>query len=171
MKSNNHLTQTPNSAMANTQTTAITEPISGTITRTIAGPGAEAIIWALVSVLLVSSAQLIMKWGMMTLTLQSPELLQLWQQQHILPLFNLIIWPFIAVISGLTCYALSMAFWVLALKHLPLSVAYPLLSLSYILVYLGAVFLPWINESFSSTKLIGISSILIGLFFMTQKKS
>ncbi len=83
------------------------------------------------------------------------------------------VWPaLIGVGIGLGCYALSMACWVMALKHLPLGVAYPLLSLSYVIVYLLAVTLPWLNESFSWVKLSGIGFILLGLtFIFTAKKS
>ncbi|GMQ46061.1 4-amino-4-deoxy-L-arabinose-phosphoundecaprenol flippase subunit ArnF [Vibrio sp. 10N] len=127
---------------------------------------------ALVSVMLISIAQLAMKWGMGALsdhwsTLQ-PALLAI-------DLLTIVseFWPaLLCVVIGLGCYALSMGCWVMALKHLPLGVAYPLLSLSYVIVYALAVTLPWLNEPFSWVKLSGIACILLGLtLIFTAKKS
>lgn len=127
---------------------------------------------ALVSVLLISTAQLSMKWGMGGLASQWGSIVALFEQAQLAELL-LHVWPaLIGVGIGLGCYALSMACWVMALKHLPLGVAYPLLSLSYVIVYLLAVTLPWLNESFSWVKLSGIGFILLGLtFIFTAKKS
>lgn len=125
----------------------------------------RSIVMALCSVLLISIAQLSMKWGMSELKLLWPEIVNMWQTSHYSNIASLIK-PTLAVFSGLTCYGLSMAFWVLALKKLPLSVAYPLLSISYVLVYLGAVYLPWLNEPLSWSKAVGILLILIGLIFV-----
>jgi len=126
---------------------------------------------ALMSVLLISVAQLSMKWGMGTLNQLWPDLIMLWQGEEFSNLFSLAIAPVMAVGAGLCCYALSMACWVMALKRLPLSLAYPLLSLSYVLVYLGAVYLPWLNEPLSWVKGMGIFLILLGLIFVLPKKS
>ena len=41
---------------------------------------------------------------------------------------------------GFACYTTSMVFWLLALSRYELSVAYPVLGLSYPLVVLGVVF-------------------------------
>lgn len=161
--------------------TTIANDASNDKTKPIIRPINGSIMVALASVILVSVAQLMMKWGMMQFTLQLPELLQFWQhinlpqsnlsmQPTFLFILDMMLLPLMAILSGLIFYSLSMVLWVYTLKHLALSVAYPLLSLSYVLVYLGAVFLPWMNEAFSNIKLIGIICILIGLFFMTPKR-
>jgi len=131
----------------------------------------RGLMMALMSVLLISVAQLSMKWGMGTLNQLWPDLIMLWQGEEFSNLFSLAIAPVMAVGAGLCCYALSMACWVMALKRLPLSLAYPLLSLSYVLVYLGAVYLPWLNEPLSWVKGMGIFLILLGLIFVLPKKS
>ena len=118
--------------------------------------------FALLSVLLVSVAQLAMKWGMAGL----PEMVDpvvflpaLWQT---LPATA-------AVATGLLCYVLSMGSWYFALKTLPLSTAYPLLSLSYVLVWLAAVALPAFPDSFSLGKLFAMALILAGVWLVAGK--
>ncbi|WP_432454996.1 MULTISPECIES: 4-amino-4-deoxy-L-arabinose-phosphoundecaprenol flippase subunit ArnF [unclassified Agarivorans] len=118
---------------------------------------------ALLSVLFISLAQLAMKWGMSQLNLHFSSLSELWLQQQWGLLFSASYHYLLAVIFGLGCYGLSMCCWVMALRHLPLSLAYPLLSLSYVLVYIAAVSLPWIDETFSGLKALGIVFILCGI--------
>ena len=72
---------------------------------------------------------------------------------------------------GLATYGISMLCWMMALANYQLSLAYPMLSTSYILVYLGAVWLPQLNETVSTTKTIGIILIVIGVVFVTRSKS
>lgn len=117
-------------------------------------------LWAICSVLLVSSAQLAMKWAVMQFP---PAELSL----HFLTAF-LFEQPggLLALGAGLLAYALSMACWYLALRRLPLSKAYPLLSLSYVLVWGAAIILPWLNEPFSPLKLAGVGLIFIGLLLI-----
>lgn len=68
---------------------------------------------------------------------------------------------------GLLCYALSMLFWMAALAKYELSFAYPMLSLSYVLVYVVAVNWPRLGESVSLTKTLGISLIVVGVILVT----
>jgi undecaprenyl phosphate-alpha-L-ara4N flippase subunit ArnF len=123
-------------------------------------------IWALMSVLLVSCAQLIMKWAMVTL----PPF------EHVGQIINALIHitpGAQALIIGLFAYVCSMACWFMALRRIPLSRAYPLLSLSYVLVWATAIWLPWLNEAFSLMKLLGVGVIFIGLLLvcLPAKKS
>lgn len=118
--------------------------------------------WGAASVLLVTLAQLLMKWGMAQIPLMSfadmtPALLM----HYCLPL--------LAVCGGIFGYALSMLCWFFALHHLPLNRAYPLLSVSYALVYLAAVILPWFNESATLLKTLGTLFILFGVWLINSK--
>ncbi|MBR9728827.1 4-amino-4-deoxy-L-arabinose-phosphoundecaprenol flippase subunit ArnF [Shewanella intestini] len=132
----------------------------------------QGIVLALVSVMLISTAQLAMKWGMGSLNQLWPQLQLLVSPLELLAIIKLSYISLSAVLVGLCCYALSMLCWVMALKHLPLSTAYPILSLSYVLVYLGAISLPWLNEAVSSAKMLGIGFILLGLYLaIPQKRS
>lgn len=129
----------------------------------------RSVTLALLSVAFISLAQLAMKWGMSQLNEQFPTWLSLWQQQAYSSLISHF-WPYyLSVIAGLSCYASSMFCWVIALKRLALSIAYPLLSLSYVVVYIAAVSLPWIGESFSWTKALGVLLILLGIYLVIPR--
>ncbi|WP_298770175.1 4-amino-4-deoxy-L-arabinose-phosphoundecaprenol flippase subunit ArnF [uncultured Shewanella sp.] len=141
------------------------------------------ITMALSCVLLISIAQISMKWGVMQFSHFPPELVSPWQQSSLFesaltdvitqnkPLFQFSFIPLLFIFTGLMCYALSMACWIVALKQLPLSIAYPLLSLSYIIVYFAAISLPGLNETFNGIKLLGIICILVGLYLMTRQNN
>ncbi|GHC32992.1 putative 4-amino-4-deoxy-L-arabinose-phosphoundecaprenol flippase subunit ArnF [Kushneria pakistanensis] len=110
------------------------------------------------SVVLVSTAQLSMKWGMSLLPVEGldPDVIGIALSGGAWP-------PLLAVGAGLGCYALSMLCWVLALRAVPLGVAYPFLSLSYVLVYVGSLCLPGLADTFSWLKLAGIALIMTGV--------
>jgi len=122
-------------------------------------------LFALCSVLLVSGAQLLMKWAM----IQLPAFSQPLDLLSVLLSFST---PVLALFTGLFAYALSMLCWLLALRRLPLSRAYPLLSLSYLLVWGAALLIPALNEHFLWGKLAGGVVILAGLLciFWPDKK-
>ncbi|PHM29138.1 4-amino-4-deoxy-L-arabinose-phosphoundecaprenol flippase subunit ArnF [Xenorhabdus budapestensis] len=120
--------------------------------------------WGVASVLLITVAQLLLKWGVVQLpelSLSSAHWLDIdWLWLHHKPL--------LMVMVGLVSYALSMFSWFFALKYLPLNKAYPLISLSYVFVYLLAVLLPWFNENISLLKTIGILLISLGVWFISR---
>lgn len=64
---------------------------------------------------------------------------------------------------GVACYALSMLAWLIALARIPLGRAYAALSLSYVLVHLGALWLPGAAEFTSARPLLGIALIVVGV--------
>lgn len=118
--------------------------------------------WGAASVLLVTLAQLLMKWGMAQIPLLSLAEVTLALLRHY--------WPaLLAVSGGIFGYAWSMLCWFFALRHLPLNRAYPLLSVSYALVYLAAVFLPWFNEAATLLKTLGTLFILLGVWLINSK--
>lgn len=114
--------------------------------------------WALASVLLVSFAQLSMKYGIQQIegdiTIAS-----------VIALFKTGQWlaPTIPILLGMLAYGISVLCWLFALARLPLSLCYPMLSLSYLLVYLGAVSLPYFNESNSMLRVVGIVLVIAGI--------
>ena len=61
--------------------------------------------------------------------------------------------------SGLL-FSSSSILWMYIVKHYPLSVAYPMISLSYIFGLLSAIF--FFHESVSIMKWIGVSLIILG---------
>ncbi|HAT1570247.1 TPA: 4-amino-4-deoxy-L-arabinose-phosphoundecaprenol flippase subunit ArnF [Kluyvera cryocrescens] len=114
------------------------------------------LLWALMSVALVSAAQLTLRTAMTTLpSADEPWLLLL----HLLHVGD----GTLALLLGLSGYVASMACWFFALKRLPLAKAYALLSLSYMVVWLAAIWLPGWHEPFSWRGLLGVVVIVAGV--------
>ena len=119
----------------------------------------KAPIVVLASVFLGASAQLFLKGGMLQLGEAADSSYQL--------LAPVVGW----LALGLICYATSMVFWLLALSRYELSLAYPVLGLSYPLVFLGAVSCPFFDEQMSVPRVAGIVLILVGVTLATQTQS
>ncbi|QIG06405.1 4-amino-4-deoxy-L-arabinose-phosphoundecaprenol flippase subunit ArnF [Proteus sp. ZN5] len=121
-------------------------------------------LWAIGSALLVTAAQLLLKFGMSEL----PEL-QLEKQWFDFTWLWANIESISIVFVGLVGYVLSMVCWLFTLRTIPLNKAYPLISLSYVFVYILAVVLPWFQETPSWTKTAGVAFIMIGVWLISQK--
>lgn len=119
--------------------------------------------WGISSVILITFAQLCLKAGVTLL----PEFKLNHQWMDVNWLFENR-QAFGLIFIGLIGYAISMFFWLFALKFLALSKAYPLISLSYVLVYLSAVTLPWFNESATLVKFVGVVFILLGIWIISR---
>ena len=126
------------------------------------GTARQGLLWCAGSVLLVTVAQLALKYAMLRLPPVTPEILPLLREAH---------WPLAMLIGGLIAYCLSMACWFLALRHLPLNYAYPMLGVSYVLVYLSAAALPCFEETATLPKSCGIMVILFGIWLITTGRS
>lgn len=72
--------------------------------------------------------------------------------------------PFI--LGGLACYVVSVVVWILALSRVPVSVAYPMLSIGYIVNAVAAWML--FGESLGAQKLVGIAFIVVGVFLVAR---
>jgi multidrug transporter EmrE-like cation transporter len=70
------------------------------------------------------------------------------------------------ILAGLGCYVVSVVVWILALSRVPVSVAYPLLSVGYIVNAIAAWML--FGESLGAQKLIGIGFIIVGVFLVAR---
>ncbi len=120
-------------------------------------------LWVLGSAILVTVAQLSLKIGVVQLpsfTLGWHWLQRDWLLENSISLGIIFI--------GLVCYALSMLCWLFALKFIALNKAYPLISLSYVFVYILAVILPWFNEPATVLKAAGIAFILLGVWLISR---
>ncbi|PMQ11432.1 putative 4-amino-4-deoxy-L-arabinose-phosphoundecaprenol flippase subunit ArnF [Pseudomonas sp. AD21] len=124
----------------------------------------RGIAFALGSVLLVSGAQLGMRWSMTRL----PQPEQWWSA---LTAGSVDLVALGVVFVAILAYALSMLCWLPALRDLPLGRAYSLLSISYALVYLLAASLPLFNESFSLTKSLGVTLVMLGVITINTRPS
>jgi multidrug transporter EmrE-like cation transporter len=102
----------------------------------------------LVGVLLNAAAQLLLKAG----TNAMPLGLRLAIEPHIL--------------GGLACYVVSVVVWVIALSRVPVSMAYPMLSIGYVVNAIAAWYL--LGEAVTPMRLAGIGVIIVGVFMVAR---
>ena len=121
----------------------------------------SAVTFALLmtGVLLNAAAQLLLKAG--TNAVGRFE----FSAENILPIgMKLVLEPHIA--GGLACYVVSVAVWIVGLSRVPVSIAYPMLSVGYIVNALAAWYL--FGESLTAQKLVGIAFIVCGVFLVAR---
>ena len=70
------------------------------------------------------------------------------------------------ILGGLGCYVISVAIWIMALSRVPVSVAYPMLSIGYVVNAFIAYL--WFGEALSAQKLLGIGFIVIGVWLVAR---
>jgi multidrug transporter EmrE-like cation transporter len=68
--------------------------------------------------------------------------------------------------AGMLCYGTSVCVWLAALSKAPVSTAYPMLSLGYIVV--AAVSVLWLGETLSPDKVLGIAMICAGVALVSR---
>jgi multidrug transporter EmrE-like cation transporter len=67
---------------------------------------------------------------------------------------------------GLACYAVSVILWLGALSRAPVSIAYPMLSVGYVLNAAAAAFL--FSEALTTPKIVGILLIVGGVIVLAR---
>lgn len=72
--------------------------------------------------------------------------------------------PFI--IGGMFCYVASVLVWLLVLSRVPVSYAYPMVSLAYITTTIAAVI--FFNETLTITRILGIFIIIAGVYLISK---
>lgn len=70
------------------------------------------------------------------------------------------------IIAGLACYGISLVVWIMALSRVEVSIAYPMLSIGYVVNAFAAWYL--FGENLSFTKLLGIGIIVIGVYVTSR---
>ncbi|NOT87231.1 MAG: EamA family transporter [Lysobacter sp.] len=117
--------------------------------------------WAMVAatIILTAYGQLMLKWEVG----RQVEPLFPWMRE----------WPQVlqllsrpGVISALVAAFAASLCWMLALKSLDLSQAYPFMALTFLVVSLAAV--PLFGESITPLKSVGLVMIVLGIVFITQ---
>ena len=71
--------------------------------------------------------------------------------------------------AGMVCYAASVCVWLAALTKAPVSTAYPMLSLGYVVV--AAVSVLWLGESMAPGKVLGIALICAGVILVSRSSA
>jgi multidrug transporter EmrE-like cation transporter len=68
--------------------------------------------------------------------------------------------------TGMLCYAASICVWLAALSKAPVSTAYPMLSLGYVVVAFASVL--WLGETLTMPKVFGIALICVGVVLVSR---
>lgn len=68
--------------------------------------------------------------------------------------------------AGMVCYGASLCVWLAALSKAPVSTAYPMLSLGYIVV--AVISVGWLGETLSTAKICGIALICAGVVLVSR---
>lgn len=116
-------------------------------------------LFIVTGVLLNAAAQLLLKAGVNAIgaiTLDRGTLL-------VTALRVLTQWP---VLAGLTLYVVSVGVWIIGLSRVDVSVAYPMLSLGYVVNALAAWWL--FGEMIGPLRVAGILLILAGVFLIAR---
>jgi multidrug transporter EmrE-like cation transporter len=70
------------------------------------------------------------------------------------------------IMGGMACYAVSLVVWIMALSRVPVSIAYPMLSIGYVIN--AFVAWQWFGEALAAQKLLGIGFIVLGVILVTR---
>ena len=68
--------------------------------------------------------------------------------------------------ASAACYAASLVVWIVGLSRVPVSVAYPLLSLGYIINAIAAHYL--LGEAVTPARWLGIGFIVLGVWLVAR---
>ena len=121
----------------------------------------NAISFALVllGVLLNAAAQLLLKAG--TNTIGHFE----FSGANLVPIgWKVATQPYI--LGGLMCYAISVVVWIMALSRVEVSIAYPMLSIGYVVNAIAAYLL--FGEAVGMQRLVGIGIIVVGVYVVAR---
>ncbi|WP_319237998.1 SMR family transporter [uncultured Propionivibrio sp.] len=83
------------------------------------------------------------------------------------------IWPIstslatnLPIIGGLSCYVVSVVVWIMALSRVEVSIAYPMLSIGYVVNAVLAYLL--FGEAVGPQRLAGIAVIIVGVVIVAK---
>lgn len=70
------------------------------------------------------------------------------------------------IVTGLMMYVISVGIWLLVLSRVPVSIAYPMVSIGYIVTALAAYYL--FGEPLTSLRMLGIFIIIAGVYLVAH---
>jgi multidrug transporter EmrE-like cation transporter len=70
------------------------------------------------------------------------------------------------ILAGVLCYGVSLIVWIMGLSRVEVSVAYPLLSLGYVINAAAAWYL--FGEAMTPARIAGIGFIVVGVCFIAR---
>lgn len=71
-----------------------------------------------------------------------------------------------SILGGVACYVVSLVVWIMALSRVEVSIAYPMLSIGYVINAVAAWYL--FGESLTALRLTGIGFIVVGVFLVAR---
>jgi multidrug transporter EmrE-like cation transporter len=113
----------------------------------------------LTGVMLNAAAQLLLKAGSRAITDVSFSLANTWTLAARMALNP-------PILGGVALYVISVVFWILALSRVDVSVAYPMLSIGYIVSALAGWLL--FSEAVSAARIAGIVVIIVGVWLVAR---
>jgi multidrug transporter EmrE-like cation transporter len=119
----------------------------------------SALFYILTGVVLNSAAQLLLKTGTNRL-----GIIDLSTGNLFLTLIQIASqWP---IILGALCYGISFIVWIIGLSRVDVSIAYPMLSIGYIINAVGAHY--WLGENLSIQRMVATGIILLGVLLLVK---
>lgn len=70
------------------------------------------------------------------------------------------------IIGGLICYVVSLLVWIVGLSRADVTIAYPLLSLGYIVNAVGAWY--FLDETLSAQRMLAVGVIIVGVALLAR---
>jgi drug/metabolite transporter (DMT)-like permease len=70
------------------------------------------------------------------------------------------------ILAGLACYAISLVVWIIGLSRTDVTIAYPMLSLGYVVSAFGAWM--FLGEVVSPQRLVAIGVIMVGVVLLAR---
>ncbi len=70
------------------------------------------------------------------------------------------------IVGGLLCYVVSVVVWIMALSRVEVSIAYPMLSIGYVVNAIAAWYL--FGEAVTPIRLAGIAIIILGVVIVAR---
>jgi multidrug transporter EmrE-like cation transporter len=70
------------------------------------------------------------------------------------------------ILGGLACYALSLVVWIMGLSRTDVTIAYPMLSLGYVVAAAGAWL--FLGEAVSPQRMLAIGVIMVGVALLAR---
>ena len=113
----------------------------------------------LTGVMLNAAAQLLLKAGSRAITDVSFSLANTWTLAARMALNP-------PILGGVALYVISVVFWILALSRVDVSVAYPMLSIGYVVNALAAWLL--FSEQLNAARVAGIGVIILGVWLVAR---
>ncbi len=119
----------------------------------------SALFFLLSGVLLNAVAQLLLKAGTNVL-----GVITLTRDNWADTVSRMVLQPYF--VAGAACYVVSLFVWILGLSRVPVSIAYPMLSIGYVINAIAAHYL--LGESVTTARWMGIGFIILGVWLVAR---